>query len=355
MDHFLNNIKWKSETGPKSDVFIQCEGLGSNFEYKCFNYPKQLSPPANPPPPTTKIIYFNYASKGLLHDALTLVRDLKQPDGNLITRKERLDSLVSLIRTYITNRNVAKVGLLGISHGSLLMHAAIVRLKCDITLTREDLNKLHLYTIGSPKYPHPNLLIAFEEQHLKHVNFYHKLDEKVQQVRFLFGARHHARHFATGNISYQQYPNDSQTNTIFDINIARRIIVHMQPSEFIRNGHDVMYHASQYMLYPLFESRTNTGNNGYNVRNNVQNGNIAFYKGSLCYPLFWAAYFDKMPSLGDKCDLPALEGGGAPKKAVVFNKKQYVVKTDKSSKKKYITVKRAKVFLKDIKGKYKYT
>lgn len=344
---FLSSILWKDSTDVV-DVFIQCEGVGTNTQEICFEKDRK------------RFIVFNYNSYGVVHDIFTLMRDIRQNDGIIAGRKKRLNDLVALIKSQVIQPNVGKVALVGISHGSLLMHAAIVRLKCDIMLKRKQLEKLYFYTIGSPKYPQPFLLHAFEEDtEKKLVNFYHQKDEKVQQVKFLPGSR--ARHFQSPGVSLVDHceitNQTSSSKCVFKLDIARRLLVHTQIHELFHNNEDVntsiWYHCNTYLLYPLFKHV----DVAYNLDKDSEK-----YRLTHCYPLFNASIYDKHSPrvknyLGPKCTPePVITQQGGTKKTskyILYNKRKYKVRKDKDTRREYIVCQKQKTFLKDIKNKYK--
>lgn len=139
-----------------------------------------------------KITLCNYASKGVLIDVVTLMKDLKT--GEIKTRRKRLDDLISTIKTAISEAKYDQVVLIGCSHGSMIMYGALVEIEADITVPLPYLNKLRFYAISPPTFFPANTLsynmlpgtLAFAHIHYKDDPFYNKSVQFPNTINNIF-------------------------------------------------------------------------------------------------------------------------------------------------------------------------
>jgi hypothetical protein len=108
----------------------------------------------------------------VIDDILTGRKDARQLDSNQqITtdshrKAKRLNRLVSIISFYMRNTK-KKIVVIGVSHGSLIVHSAILKIKA-IYMPVNDLmnifrNRIIVLTLGSPKYLPKTLLKNLSE------------------------------------------------------------------------------------------------------------------------------------------------------------------------------------------------
>lgn len=371
--------------------------------------------------------YFDYDCKTqgkwsrlplVLNDIVCLLKDMgklakaeEEEKAIMLTRQTRFLKLVELIEEKLSSEN--QVILVGISHGSLLLHAAILRLqiKLDNLLL---LNKLTFYTIGSPRYPQPWLLS-------KLINFYHEKDTVLRGNLGILKIAH-ARNPFINKKSNQVMPIDNSSfvssavqqrlftdaplnplNPLYNVDTQRKIVMHkgdyLQKISPISPYANNVYHSDTYMLYPLFidddQKRliatlpkrfiTNRPPKPYVIdltdlnKDAINALKAENDKNDLLDALYVRLYFTS-PLLGlstahmkfdansegkkvrdgitDISGVPESKRGGAPKTRIVIKKsgKTYVVRKDKATRKKYITkgTDKTRVFLSDIKGTYKY-
>lgn len=147
-------------------AYILCPGMGNNTinvyythhgnHYELFNYGAEDS------------------VMGYCSDVICLIRDILSLRKNEITGKNplnaieakigRLKRLVTRIKLLLISPDqYARVVLLGLSHGALLMYGAILRLLCDVELNRSHYEKLRIFTVGAPIYPPSTLLLPYEK------------------------------------------------------------------------------------------------------------------------------------------------------------------------------------------------
>lgn len=105
-----------------------------------------------------KITLCNYASKGIFKDALTLMKDLKNTNSKTTTRRERLDGLITAIQESLANPKYTQVILIGFSHGSMIMYAALVEIEANIDIPCCQLKKLRFYAVSPPTFFPANTL-----------------------------------------------------------------------------------------------------------------------------------------------------------------------------------------------------
>jgi len=362
----------------ENSTFIMCKGVGSYLKDTCRIKLKR----------NIKFVTFNYESETqqklyrspfIVLDVLCLFNDMKQlaktEDGYhnndiLKKRTDRLTNLVSQIKTALMDDSMNNIVLIGISHGSILMHAAILRLQIelhDVSLMR----KIHFYTIGSPRHPQPWLLSQYEKgRSMKLINFYDVRDKVLQNftpvLKFF-----KARNPFMNNIGYKYSLVNIGSLPVFDVDSFFRIIRHTNESVLtaltpVSNYHNDLYHINTYMLYPLFLDTLYL----QEFEAGIRDKNYIGYINELKYddsPL-WGLFFNDTPWELFRKDKDGLtqgiqpcspnEGGGYNGKRriiLIATKKKYIVRIDKDNKKKYVLMgKQNKVYLRDIRGTYRY-
>ena len=334
-------------------VFIHIEGVGTNQEDLCrklfynnktysLNYEKV---------PDVLYEYVNYGSKSVFKDLLSAIRDMKTLASsktyiNLI-KEENVEKLKNVILKYIENEEYKdhKIVLIGVSHGSLIIHKAII----DMQNSSQNFNRLYIFTLGSPRYLPKNLLENNDyNKQPKVINFYNvkdqivKLLSKIQPVTKYIKVPN--KQFVKDSIinEYETIINEYEKltkNTKYcyqekDDSVFVLVNIDKLYNKDLKNMSSVVKnHASIFNLFPII-SYFHLHNIFYNnlLNNNSNNGYIL-----------------------EKCITDSnnnIRGGSVKYLTYLLNKKQYVIKQDEYGK--YILYKKQKVYLKDIKGKYRY-
>jgi hypothetical protein len=154
--------------------------------------------------PKIYLINANYFSRGLLKDAATLSKDAGALEKlgcipHTLYSHERVLILKELIKYELLHRHVQKgpngenilpkdykVYVCGMSHGSLLVHGAIVKLQMDMDIRFEHLQHLYVLTNGSPRYLPTGLIPRpdnYDPRDPPLLNFYHVKDPYIRLLR----------------------------------------------------------------------------------------------------------------------------------------------------------------------------
>lgn len=335
-------------------AIIRIEGMGTNSPSICKSVP---GPPDNlKGPKNVHFVNVTYASRGMTRDAISLRSNsmsLRSGSPDIANGREsqrRLFELINKIKMYLTSE-MNKVIVIGVSHGSLLVHAAFLKLQMDIDLTPENLSKLHIYTIGSPRYLPKGLL---PEGRL--LNFYHVKDKMIRLVNMLpFGGckvpdlqqaeeqLKRAFHDSETSLQPGEHLYDPDNAIVYvnkrnfqPDNITTPVVqdyYYMPISESrVSPTFDLaLFHAYPYILYPIMD---------FNTR----------------YAMSELTFFDNTNNpfkLVDCHGTAASQGGANKKQHIKYQNKVYKIRKDKVGK--YITIKKVKTYLKEIRGKYRYT
>lgn len=106
------------------------------------------------------IEFVEYGTEGNIKNIRALFKDIgKIKQEEILIEKPRLTNLFELLKFYLlfTNLNIVVIGF---SHGSLIIHGAILKLKMIIdNILQERLNSINIITIGSPRYLPKELLL----------------------------------------------------------------------------------------------------------------------------------------------------------------------------------------------------
>jgi len=117
------------------------------------------------------VIKSPYKSKSVISNVLDLFSDMKRfkrfktavakppaiPTSS--ESKFRHDALYSIVKNAVLKNDDTPIIILAISHGSVIAHATLLRLMTDLQITREHMNKISVITLGSPQYIPPGLLM----------------------------------------------------------------------------------------------------------------------------------------------------------------------------------------------------
>lgn len=359
----LNSIKYDTLT---KTAIIRIEGMGTNTLSICKQ--KKKSEKEN--------VFFenvSYASRGITTDAKHLLRHSSSfTENGFDYSKEgrrsqrRLFELIKTIKNRLVDTTIETVIVIGISHGSLLGHAAFLKLQMDMEVTRDHLNKLHVYTIGSPRYLPKGLLAD-----TKLLNFYHVKDKMIRLVNMLpFGGckvpnlkkaeENMEKAFGPSSTTlpadeHQFQAYDKETDPKHHLYDKDNAIVYVNRSNFIPDvlrSEIHINHPSRYYI-PTFEKDAS----GFFNFGLFHATHFILYP-IMDYTTMW--YLDAFPENNIPGFTPCSSvvatagiGGANKKQHIKFQHKVYKIRKDKVGK--YITIKKVKTYLKEIRGKYRYT
>lgn len=105
--------------------------------------------------------------------------------GLLQNSKSRICRLTNAITKYVLDTSYTKVYVTGFSHGSIVTHAAIMKIICSMDIIaprklKQYMDKIQVYTVGSPRYL-PTDLTDFGGGN-KVLNFYHQRDPYIKLI-----------------------------------------------------------------------------------------------------------------------------------------------------------------------------
>jgi hypothetical protein len=149
-----------------------------------------------------------YDTKGLLRDFLTLRSDIKKTgEGSRSdNREDRLNSLVDKIKKQLQNKEIQKLVLIGLSHGSLIMYSALAKVEADTSIEFNLLKKLYFYAVSPPTVLPNNVLSYNEKTDPDTVDAYKTREQNIIEqniCRYLLGQKKPDGYFS----SYRPPPN----------------------------------------------------------------------------------------------------------------------------------------------------
>jgi hypothetical protein len=382
-------------------AIIYCEGLGTTSNQGVYTNPDA--------PNTFTYINIDYDTRGLIPDLFVLhqnIRVLKKYNDHQyqetlknmknmknISRSKRLESIVDII---IQHKDKTQIILFGISHGSIILHLALLRLKTRSDFTDDLMKRIVFVTVGSPHPPPGMLMHKYENESIHYYNFYHKDDVVLKNFFVKWGLSNISRaiNFFTlplqsskGQVvpyNYESFPiNSSQPLIIFDATRRFCIIQHYIPFYINMNG--INTHASPLLAYPFFFKQLYTNGEKYKlfmpttvplltdaftnfINKDYTTLDYNIYSKSLDYALrFSICDYGILSDLRGMKDagnegsafisaaVPARNQGGGYKSLELKKTKQtYIVHTDKKLNKPYIRVSNRRVYLCDIRNRYRY-
>ena len=150
---FVSNILFNSLdfTESPNRCYILMYGLGSPGTIS--GTPKATS--------TGTYILLPYDTKGVFHDAMTVVRDVKKIDQTQREsphRTKRLMYTIDQIKQVLASDRFHEVILIGLSHGSLILFSALTCIEADSSVPVNQLKKLRFFAVSPPTILPPNLL-----------------------------------------------------------------------------------------------------------------------------------------------------------------------------------------------------
>jgi hypothetical protein len=347
---FLNIVQEKSN----KVTFITCYGIGSSGEDSVATDDERF-----------QFEEFDYSSQGIIKDIFHLIKDaraLSNDEFLKTSREPRTKELCVKIKAALTAGRY--VILIGISHGSLIMYNACLRLMCDIQINHEHMKKLRLYTIGSPQYPITRFFRPYENNGIYNlINFYHHADKMLSAINNPLSwvlkfkiPKEIGKRISSNDVNPTICPEnshqllfDKKNRVVTNFYDLRETIASVSSKETAKISNEV-YHVSPINLYPLIApclDKTAAINIGYQF----------FLK-----TLHFISHYAK-PVSGEKSFKILYEqykkqnaNGGAIKERIsLISSKQtsYVVRKDAQNK-KYIFISKQRVYLSDIRGKYRY-
>ena len=353
----LPNIPQITYTGLNNTAIIRIEGMGTNTPY-CSKTMKTKD--------NVHFVNVSYASRGFTTDLRHLKRHVIKLGSGTFTMsdegrrsQEKIYKLINTIKKHLIDGSIQTVIVVGISHGSLLVHAALLKLQMDMDLDAV-LVKLHIYTIGSPRYL-PKGLLA-EDQLL---NFYHVRDKMIRLVKLLpfggfqvpdlkgmeeqmtsLGLRSTT---LTNTALHSSTPYSSQDDPKYHLYDAGKAIVYVNRDNFIPDAlSSVSIKYPERYYFPNFEK--NVGG--------VFDFDLFHGTPFILYPIM---DFSTMYTLSEFPEHTLLDlapcnekqgGGGSKSHDIKYQNKVYKIRKDKVGK--YIVVKKTKTYLSEIRGKYRY-
>lgn len=348
----LSDHKMLYSNNDPSTVFIMIEGMGTTSQDTCRVIENKNS----------KTMYMfnnvNYDSKNIVFDTFRAVGDLNEisTSGSLnnygkLGRSDRLNKLTKIIKDRL-NSHFNRVIVVGTSHGSLLVHGAILKIKmdpeCDIHI-----DKLRIWTLGSPRYL-PQKLLPLPDDEPRILNFYNTLDPVVRALftgmQFLTSVQvPNLKALKDNSTGWKYCAEDDNYEIVDEPTKDRAKYIYKDGIVYLKNvekyneninenfklwGAASKYHGSYYNFFPLIDF-------------------ILMY---VMHTNEWKNRTKELPitsySVNTVCDS---QSGGSKSKETIYlcaNKKKYIVKKDKYGH--YVTIKNVKVHLSEIKGKYRY-
>lgn len=150
-------------------------------------------------------------------------------------KAKRLNRLVSIISFYM-RYTTKKIVVIGVSHGSLIVHSAILKIKAIYTPTNNLIdifsNRIIVLTLGSPKYLPKTLLNSSsisDEMSMEYGNVYNFYNIK-DKIYSILGK---IRNLGINNLSYLSFPKLSEINSdnYIAINDIDKIVINCSKPE----------------------------------------------------------------------------------------------------------------------------
>lgn len=353
--HTLEQLKFNNL---EKTAIIMIEGVGGDIQDFCKKKDNN--------------VYYeliSYSSKGLIKDISQLGKDAQAlnnhgyiPDKYYSNIK--IFKLQNCIKKYIEKTDVNTVIVVGISHGSLLVHSAFLKLQMDMDITTSQIRKIKIFTIGSPRYL-PKGLIPEGEGEGKDtlLNFYHVHDPFPGLLKKISGED---GRFKVPDLS--KLPNDFKNRGIEEIDNTTK---DYEKEEYIYDKDNALVYVNR-RTFLIRPSNANTFEKTFIPVNYKEISSFLkviekanFYHGSpfILYPVMDIETRYQLNNI-TKLKLLTVSGpnfiscteqtGGSITKQnkLTYNKKAYTVYKDKTGK--YIRSKNQKVYLKTIKGQYRY-
>lgn len=329
--------EWAKSVVAKNIAFVSVEGVGAQNDdfYNVIQLTSALR---------CTFHYVNYNSIGVLADLRSFKKNTKavaQGDPSAVSRKGRLFKIVNIIKsTLLSNQKPDIVYLYGCSHGSVLIHAAVLALMMDLDISHTHLAKLRILTLGSPQYIPARLLDPFVSNTSTTppvLNFYHANDSIIKLLSTGIGRKF---------FGYAQPPILPKSDGCPKINIngdnatmwkafvkhaidcskydsVRGIVV---TNMLFKSGNSfvcpspLQAHSYHYLLLSFIDDPLVIYHMVMNARKNISGG--------------------------------ALVGCGVQR--VRFEGSEYIVRCSKKDNEKYIVRQKNKVLLSTIRGRYRY-
>lgn len=215
--------------------------------------------------------FFNYESQGLIKNA----KDLRRNTYNVHTwgkkkseteDDQRTRRLIQLIQKLISY-NSFNIVLIGISHGSVIIHKALLKMNL-----RGDMNypNLFVYTLGSPQYLSSSVLDTRLESSLlpRVINYYHSSDPYLKWLGLLKWIPAVAGKFKIPSVKQDNFKADFKNSTGFAA--ANRYYYNAKERVFMWKDDDIDTISGDYHIDTKFISPTCPGYNTIMVYGYVQ-------------------------------------------------------------------------------------
>lgn len=321
-------------------TFVSIGGVASSRakKGKCFNWTYNDQKMLN--------IRSPYFSKGPNTDFLAAIGDIWHK-ANYDDEKPRHRALYNIVTTCLEmGKNVI---LSAVSHGSVIVHAILLKLKIDGV--RLD-NLKAVITIGSPQYIPWGVLPVIPNR-----SGSGKLVSRIVNL------------YNVDDIWLNNEFNNRLFKLFMPLKVPKlKIVRNMDEALTTKftgfNGNEVVHgDFKDGLVFVKFDYETDFGHRSYQEASDKQ-----YVFGLACHTshrnmeaVLPASITQHIHYVGESKDCPPeitrLFGGGATnkKQSIVYlpTKKHYSVRLDKQ-KRKYITMNKQKVYISDIRGKYRY-
>lgn len=313
-----------------------------------------------------------YLSNGILSDFLDVKANTKQvasgkkPLFSVLNYRHstvRKDTLFNQIKQsltrieHTTDTPPRPVIVIGLSHGSVVTHTVILRLKMDPDITTEQLGRLYVLTLGSPQYLPVDLLPApGEGQRPKIINVYNMDDEIVNifHNRTIEGNKTTLGTMTRGLFAKAFITNRVPPKSQWD-NIKTSLIG--QLTSFGNPLAVGAYDTMKSIYYIKFRDLSEPNHaNWRSLCHIIDNAKIDIPAPNNTIGALLNFIFHPQIFLTRKEASTVIVGGMMHPVVITMlkDKKTYKVKEDRQTKQKYIMMNKVKTYLKDLKGKYRY-
>ena len=375
----------------RNHVFVIMYGVGSGNINVC-------KIKKHPNEKEIKFQFVDYSSNGIIADLKNLkltanaLTEGKTGPSDLFSR-ERIYRLKTTIKDFLkAGKNVTAIG---VSHGSLILHGAILKLQMDMDVNQSMLNHLNVLTVGSPRYLPKDLLLPIQSTSQtaapappkieRVLNFYHKRDSYIRKLHIL--ASKPGSSFRVPDLSKIKLKPEMKTEQV--IKLKPEMKTEQVTKEF-RSVQVTVFNTAKHNESYIYDA-----NNGIVIvcKDNYRNPEepfteksdeyfvphtfeedlvmkfIPFFRNAClyhatCYNLYPIMDYPLMfhatnPKIKNNTDYyfkycEQQQNGGGTNIYIKYMDKRCRVYLENNTKMKYIKKQGNKVYLKDVKGKYRY-
>lgn len=368
-------------------TYIQIMGVGSDT--------KSFSSTWKSEDKKIDVVSSPYRSNGVLSNVVDVVKDMKTVknaaskgyapkfpvsasgmfsfDYSNSTFRHR--ALYQIVRSQLQKPDTKPVVIIAISHGSIIAHATILRLMMDLSITRDQLNKLKVVTLGSPQYIPPDLLsrpqqggtlppLPGRQPHQRQPQHVNAIVDNIPRILNIYNVEDHivfksfiVKHFlmrlrvpdATLLESVKRTISSSlgfQTSPLSHVFLKDCGLIFTQfntpMKQIIATAYSMPIKDADYLCH--------SASDNLNVIVDHIERNTQIYGLTLSEFLF----VNYAPIERTRDEVHVRVGGGSSREVTIMStKKKYKVRLD-ADKRKYIMMNKQKTYLKDIRGKFRY-